>query len=215
MEAITEDQEDQEDQLADDKQPEKVEETTLEQYKRKERERKQRKRDDKIARKESSTTNPQPTDLGFDDPFFTTDASSATSLKRKEKEQARQAEAEAARERAEKATELELLMHDEAPDTGSHFNINHILKAQKSAKHKKKAKKRDGERELDLQEGFKMDVNDPRFADVYGGGEFAIDPNSAAFRKGLPGMEELLKENRRRKRDVEGGNHEQSKKKRK
>jgi hypothetical protein len=28
-------------------------------------------------------------------------------------------------------------------------------------------------------------------------------------------MEELLKENRRRKRDVEGGNHEQSKKKRK
>ena len=79
-------------------------------------------------------------------------------------------------------------------------------------KFKQKKKKRDAERELDLQEGFKMDVNDPRFADVFAGGEFAIDPNSAAYRKGLPGMEELLKENRRRKRDTEGGKSEDSKK---
>jgi len=212
MEATFEEEEpDDEDQVDDNKGPE--EETTLEKYKRKERERKQRKRDEKLARIEASNTTPTTTDLGFDDPFFST-ADSATSQKRKEKEQARLAKAEAARERAEKANELELLMHDETPDTGSHFNINHILKAQKKAKHTKK-KKRDAERELDLQEGFKMDVNDPRFADVFRGGEFAIDPNSGAFRKGLPGMEELVKESRRRKREGEGGKSEEPKKRRK
>jgi len=54
-----------------------------------------------------------------------------------------------------------------------------------------------------LQEGFKMDIHDARFADVYTGGDFAIDPNSAAFRKGLTGMEALLQETRRRKRGEE------------
>ena len=184
---------------------EQLEETTLEQYKRKERERKHRKREEKQARKESDN----PTDLGFNDPFFST--SSASSTKRKEAK--RLAKQSTEKELSQKADELELLMHDENNQSGNHFNINHILKHQKSVKHKKK--KRDKEKEIDLQEGFKMDLNDPRFQDVYRGGEFAIDPNSAAFRKGLRGMEAVLEESRRRKRDAEGSQSEGKKKKRK
>ena len=50
-----------------------------------------------------------------------------------------------------------------------------------------------------------MDIHDARFADVYTGGDFAIDPYSKAFAKGLiTGMEALLKETRRRKQGEEG-----------
>ena len=196
--------------FADDKEDEveadpPQQETTLEKYKRKERERKHRKREEKQASKEAE----KPTNLGFDDPFFATDSTSA--LKRKEKETKRLAKKAAEDELAQKANELELLMHDESNQSGNHFNINHILKHQKSQKHKKK-KKRDAEKEIDLQEEFKMDIHDPRFEDVYRGGEFAIDPNSSAFKKGLRGMEAVLEESRRRKR--EGEQPEGKKKKR-
>ena len=169
------------------------EETTLEKYKRNQRERKQRRREERQARKQQSTT----TDLGFNDPFF---EPTTTSQTRKDKQAKHAAKLAAEEASARNAGELELLMHDEGPQqVGNHFNINHILKAQKASKHKKK-KKRDAEKENDLQEGFEMNIHDPRFADVYGSGDFAIDPNSTAFRKGLAGMEALLQETRRRKR---------------
>jgi NUC153 domain len=169
------------------------EETTLEKYKKKERERKERKRAVKLAKREVEE-NPVE-DLGFNDPFF---ESSTSALKKKEKEAKRAAKQALEEERTKRASELELLMHDEQNQSIEHFNINHILKHQKATKLKKK--KRDAEKEVELQESFKMDVNDPRFATVYEGGEFAIDPNSSAFRKGLPGMQAILEETRRRKR---------------
>jgi NUC153 domain len=184
------------------------EDTTLDSYKRKERERKQRKYEAKQARKQASQPEEPTADLGFDDPFFTT---TSNSEKRKQKDLKRQAKDQAALKSAQQAQELGLLMHDET--SGDHFNINHILKAQKAGKHAKRGK-RDAERERDLQEGFEMDVRDPRFADVYSGGDFAIDPNNAAFRKGLRGMELVLEESRRRKREAEGTTGEKKKKRR-
>lgn len=173
------------------------EETTLEKYKRKEQERKQRRRQEKLAQKQDTSTTP---DLGFNDPLFA-DSTSTSSAKRKEKQSKRAEKLAAEISSAQKAGELDLLMHDEQgpqQQDGNHFNINHIIKAQKASKFKKK-KKRDAEKEIDLQEGFEMDIHDPRFADVFTGGDFAIDPNSAAFKKGLIGMEALLQETRRRK----------------
>jgi hypothetical protein len=186
------------------------EETTLESYKRKERERKQRRREEKLAARTASTE--EPVDLGFNDPFFS--AANPASLKRKEKEAKRAVKIAEEQKRAQKADELELLMHDETTASNNHFNINHILKYQKEVKNKKK-KKRDAEKEIELQPGFQMDVNDPRFANVYRGGEFAIDPNSSAFKKGLPGMEAVLEESRRRKREAEGTASEGRKKRHK
>jgi len=214
-----EDIEDQEGQKSSRKEPDSVtvgkqeeEETTLEKYKRKEQERKHRRREEKQAQKQQSSSA---ADLGFNDPFFET-TTSTTSQKRKEKETKRAAKLAIQQSSAQKASELALLVHDETSSQhqdGNHFNINHILKAQKQAsKHKKK--KRDAEKEIDLQEGFKMDIHDARFADVYTGGDFAIDPNSAAFRKGLTGMEALLQETRRRKRGDEDESKAQRKGKR-
>jgi len=198
-------------QDGEDEEKDSEEETTLEKYKRKERERKQRKQTEKQARREAAETDGKPDDLGFDDEFF---ERSVTSQKRKDKEAKKAAKKAAEAEFAQKAGELELIMHDEADQSANHFNLNHILKAQKKVKHKKK-KRRDAEKELDLQEDFQMDVNDPRFADIYRGGEFAIDPNSAAFRKRAPGMEALIAENRRRKREAEGLPDDQTEKKKK
>jgi len=183
-------------------------ETTIEKYMRKERERKHRRREEKLARKLAAAGG-EPEDLGFDDPFFSDNPDAA---KRKQKEEKKRAKKEAEDEVAQKATELELLVQDEENQAGNHFNINHILKSEKKSKHKKK-KKRDAEKEQELQENFKMDLNDPRFADVYQGGEFAIDPNSSAFRKGLRGMEAVLEESRRRKRDADGTESTRKKKK--
>jgi hypothetical protein len=185
------------------------EETTLEKYKRKESERKRRKYEAKQARKQAANPVKSTTDLGFDDPFFTSE--STNSQKRKEKESKRLAKEQAEVEAAQQAEELELLMHNEASE--NHFNINHILKAQKIGKYKKKGK-RDAEKEKDLQEGFEMNINDPRFVAVYSGGEFAIDPNSAAFKKGMKGMEAVLEESRRQKREAEGSMSNERKKKR-
>jgi hypothetical protein len=187
------------DEEAEDNDSDK-EETTIEKYLKKERERKQRKRAEKLARRETEEGDEKSGDLGFEDDFF---ERSKSSQKRKDKEAKRAAKQAADEEIARKSGELELIMHDEAEQSANHFNLNHILKAQKKVKHKQK-KRRDAEKELDLQEGFQMDVDDPRFADIYRGGDFAIDPNSAAFRKGAPGMEALLAENRRRKREAEG-----------
>lgn len=174
---------------------------------RKERERKQRKYDSKQARKSNPEAQTAP-DLGFDDPFFSTPDSSSTKLKAKNRgTTGKETEAE----RAQKANELDLLMFDDGYESKNHFNINHIIKNQKASLRKKK---HSTDKDLDLQEDFQMDVNDPRFADVYNGGEFAIDPNNPAFRKELKGMQAILDENRRRKRD-EGMQVEKPKKKRK
>jgi len=201
---------DEEDEGPEKPQNDQEEETTLEKYKRKERERKHRKYEAKQARKLAAQPADSTTDLGFDDPFFTSE--STNSQKRKEKEAKRLAKEQAELEAVQQAQELDLLMHDET--SGHHFNINHILKAQKAGKHKKKGK-RDAEKEKDLQEGFRMDVNDPRFVAVYSGGDFAIDPNSAAFKKGMKGMEAVLEESRRRKRGADGSPSNERKRKRK
>lgn len=170
-------------------------ESTIEKYVRKEQERKQR-RNEKKSFKQSIERS---TDLGFDDPFF--DIAHSSDPKRKEKEAKQRVKKAAEEELARKSDDLTLLMHNNPDESLNHFNINHILRQQKISKHKKN-KRRDVERENDLQEGFQMDVSDPRFADVFEGGDFAIDPSSSAFRKGMHGMEAILEESRRRKRQA-------------
>jgi NUC153 domain len=168
-------------------------ETTLEKYKRKQRERKQRKRQD------TQPSQPQNDNLGFNDPFF-----QSPSTKKKKSERAKQAD-------PENTKELDLLMHED--ESTNHFNINHILKSQKSKKQKKT--KRSAEKEMELQSEFKMNVHDPRFSDIYTGGEFAIDPNNPAYKKGLKGMEALLQESRRQKRGIQEPTDPKNEKRRK
>ncbi|UQC76457.1 uncharacterized protein CLUP02_17970 [Colletotrichum lupini] len=210
------------------KKPEE-EETTIEKYQRKERERKEAKRIAARARREGKTGAPvaeeaeevevaddSAEDLGFDDPFFTTDepVKTKTSVRKEERLAKRAAREAEEKEKAEHKKQLELLMADDNVDGAEHldhFDMNEIMKAEKAKKKKGKAAKRlakkaaaDGEK-LGLQEDFKMDVGDDRFKAVFDSHEFAIDPSNPKF-KGTEAMQKLLEEGRKKRKaggDVE------------
>ncbi|KAK2012817.1 hypothetical protein LZ32DRAFT_605139 [Colletotrichum eremochloae] len=219
-----------------DKKPEE-EETTIEKYKRKERERKEKKREAARARREGGVTGTankaaEPAeedgdageDLGFDDPFFTTEEPAAAAKKsktsmRKEERLAKRAAREAEeKEKAEQKAQLQLLMADENNEQAAHldhFDMNEILKAEKLKKKKGKAAKKlaakkaggDGDDKVGLQEDFKMDVNDERFKAVFESHEYAIDPSNPKF-KGTEAMKKLLEEGRKKRKAGGDGDDE-------
>ncbi|OTB06522.1 hypothetical protein M426DRAFT_318925 [Hypoxylon sp. CI-4A] len=200
------------------KEPE-AEETTLEKYKRKERERKAKKKEAVLAKRNGAPDEAEDDDeiaedqddLGFNDPFFTTEEpvkKSKHAEKKEERRKKREAkDAEAAENAAQKA-QLEKLMADdsnEAVEHLDHFDMNEITRIEKlkSKKYEKKGKK-EVEDHGGLQEGFEMDVKDDRFKAVFDSHEFAIDPSNPKY-KATPGMKQLLEERRKkRKNDPEG-----------
>ncbi|KAI1379550.1 hypothetical protein F4677DRAFT_336264 [Hypoxylon crocopeplum] len=205
-----------------------AEETTMEKYMRKERERKARKKEKSLAKRNGAPdqadgdepVEPQG-DLGFDDPFFTTDEpvkKSKNTEKKEDRRKRREAkEAEAAENAAQRA-QLERLMADdskEAVEHLDHFDMNEIVRVEKkrSKKHKKKGKK-DVEDHGGLQEGFEMDVKDDRFKAVFESHEFAIDPSNPKY-KATQGMKQLLEERRKKRKndpdEVDGRQRQNSK----
>ncbi|KAI0099021.1 hypothetical protein GGR51DRAFT_403947 [Nemania sp. FL0031] len=191
-----------------------AEETTVEKYIRKERERKARKKEKAVSKRnggEIDEDGDEPAepeeDLGFDDPFFTTDepVKASKSAERKEERRRRREEKEAtAAEDAAQKAQLEKIMADGSENQAEHldhFNMNEITRAEKkkSKKFKKKGKKQD-EDHGGLQEGFEMNVNDDRFKAVFEDHEFAIDPSNPKF-KATPGMKKLLEEGRKKRKN--------------
>ncbi|KAI0889240.1 uncharacterized protein GGS22DRAFT_196867 [Annulohypoxylon maeteangense] len=194
-----------------------AEETTLEKYVRKEKERKARKKEKAVAKRNETTTNQDEADgddaagsqddLGFDDPFFTTEEpvkKSKNFEKKEERRKRREAkDAEAAENAAQKA-HLERIMADDSKEAAEHldhFNMNEIARAEKlkSKKFKKKGKK-EVEDHGGLQQGFEMDVQDDRFKAVFESHEFAIDPSNPKF-KATQGMKQLLDERRKKRKN--------------
>ncbi|KAK0715220.1 hypothetical protein B0H67DRAFT_490269 [Lasiosphaeris hirsuta] len=196
-----------------EKDPKKeVEETTIEKYKRKEREKKEKRRALMLAKREGVDPDApevvkeagEPTDdLGFDDPFFTTETVAPTkaSIRKEERLKKRAAkEAEDAQSAVEKQ-QLELLMADDDEDDNvDHFDMKEILRAekQKSKKKSKKNKKEAGE-DIGLQQDFDMNVEDSRFKAVFESHEFAIDPSNPKF-KATQSMKKLLEEGRKKRK---------------
>lgn len=198
------------------------EETTLEKYKRKEKERKAKRKemalakrdgaDGKVAAAEEESEQSAEEDLGFNDPFFTSedptkDVKKSSIRKEERKKKREMKEAEAAKNAAEKA-QLELLMAgntNEEVEHLDHFDMNEIMRAekQKNKKHKK-AKKGGKDSRGGLQEDFEMPVDDPRFKAVFESHEFAIDPSNPKF-KATGAMKKILEEGRKKRKagDVE------------
>ncbi|KZL82164.1 pre-rrna processing protein [Colletotrichum incanum] len=222
-----------------DKKPEE-EETTIEKYKRKERERKEKKREAARARREGGVAATgkevaEPAeeeevgdageDLGFDDPFFTTEEPAAatktkTSIRKEERLAKRVAREAEEKEKAEQKAQLQLLMADENGNEQAehldHFDMNEILKAEKLKKKKGKAAKKlaakkaaagDGDEKVGLQQDFKMDVDDDRFKAVFESHEYAIDPSNPKF-KGTEAMQKLLEEGRKKRKAGGDGDDE-------
>lgn len=203
------------------------EETTAERYIRKERERKAKRKEQSLAKREGDNEaagEEAQEDLGFDDPFFTTEEpekitkSAVRKEERLKKRAAREAEE---KEKAAEKAQLQLLMADDNDEEAGHldhFDMTEILKTEKK-KNKKKGKKakKDAEDAAGLQEDFQMDVDDDRFKAVFDDHEFAIDPSNPKF-KATSGMKKLLEEGRKKRkhgRDEDGGATRREKKSKK
>ncbi|KAK4448409.1 Pre-rRNA-processing protein esf1 [Podospora aff. communis PSN243] len=188
------------------------EETTIEKYKRKEKERKERKRAEMLARRNGGDAKPAEEaedagsgadDLGFDDPFFTTEgtAPSKASIRKEERLKKRAAKEAEEAENAAEREKLRLVMGEDAEGGNlDHFDMKEIMRAEK-LKNKKKQKKgaKGVEDQGGLQEDFSMDVKDDRFKAVFESHEFAIDPSNPKF-KATEGMKKLLEEGRKKRK---------------
>lgn len=184
------------------------EETTMEKYMRKERERKAQRKEMAMARRGEANQEADEgaqEDLGFDDPFFTTEEpkkASKSALHKEERRKKREArEAEEKKNAGEKA-QLELLMTDNQDGEASHldhFDMNEIVKAEKKKNKRNKKSKKETEAAAGLQEDFNMDVDDDRFKAVFENHEFAIDPSNPKF-KATSGMKKLLEEGRKKRK---------------
>ncbi|KAK0620137.1 hypothetical protein B0T14DRAFT_566915 [Immersiella caudata] len=189
------------------------EETTIEKYKRKERERKEKKRAEMLARRNGGDARPVEEvedadggaeDLGFDDPFFTTEAAapSKASIRKEERLKKRAAKEAEEAENAAEREKLRLIMGDDAEGGNlDHFDMKEIMRAEKLKNKKKKQKKgvKGAEDHGGLQEDFSMDVEDDRFKAVFESHEFAIDPSNPKF-KATEGMKKLLEEGRKKRK---------------
>lgn len=184
-------------------------ETTAEKYIRKERERKALRKEQALAKREGGKEETQEEvqeDLGFDDPFFTTEEpekATKSAMRKEERVKKREAREAQEKEKAAEKAQLQLLMadnHEEEAGHLDHFDMGEILKAEKK-KNKKRSKKgkKDAEAVAGLQEDFDMDVNDDRFNAVFDDHEFAIDPSNPKF-KATSGMKKLLDEGRKKRK---------------
>lgn len=183
-------------------------ETTAEKYIRKEKEKKAAKREAYLARREGTKPAAEEgaqEELGFDDPFFAAEepkkATKSSLLKKDRLKKREKREAREEKDKEERA-ELELLMadsHDEGDDHLAHFDMNEIIKAEKKKGKRGKKNKHVAEDAAGLQEDFKMDVDDDRFAAVFQNHEFAVDPSNPKF-KATSSMKKLLEEGRKKRK---------------
>lgn len=75
--------------------------------------------------------------------------------------------------------ELELLMVEEGGPDSRHFDMKEVIKQEKNQKRKKKGRKGNKEdKEGAVQDGFQINVTDPRFSGILESHHFAIDPTN-------------------------------------
>jgi hypothetical protein len=213
-----------------------VEETTIEKYVRKERERKQKKKEKAVAKRgadgsgdeeemvfQDNEATGETEDLGFDDPFFTTEEPAVTrsQLRKEERRKKREArEAENAQNAAEKE-KLQRIMDDGAEEDGmsrfQHFDMKEIIRAEKDKNKKNKKKKGKGKHgeetsSSNLQEGQKLQLDD-RFKSLFESHEYAIDTSNPAYTR-TETMQKMMDEGRKRKSgDRDGESRDRRKKK--
>ncbi|KAH7061972.1 hypothetical protein BKA63DRAFT_527180 [Paraphoma chrysanthemicola] len=195
-----------------------VQETTMERYVRKEKERKAKRKERAKARKEGRDPDAEAEEPDqdalpdeedpFNDPFFASDpeemaraekAEKAESKKSKKAKKREEEEAQAEATAAERAN-LELLMAGEDGAKTHHFDMKEIAKAEKAKKKGKKAKKTAAPV---VEDNFKVNTADPRFAQLYESHEFAIDPTNPRFKESA-GMKALLDEGRKKRKQGGG-----------
>ena len=210
-----------------DEPKEEKEETTIEKYQRKEKERKQKRKERALANREEQGDEKDEEaandgeDLGFDDPFFTTDEPevSKSQLRKEERRKKREAKEAETAEKAEEKEKLQKMMDEGEAEDGmdrfQHFNMKEIMRAEKDKNKKKKGKK--GKKSAEVQEavaGVKAPVLDDRFKGMFESHEYAVDTSNPAYTR-TETMQKMLEEGRKRKNEGDGEEKGDRKKKRK
>ncbi|XP_033830621.1 ESF1 homolog [Periophthalmus magnuspinnatus] len=180
-----------------------------EQYLQKKKEKKkEKKRGRKNQDSEAGLSDDElPSDVDLNDPFFKEELSAADVKKsqKKKKEKRRRAsdeeEKDTEEERRQRA-QMELLMGEE-PDEEKHkhFNFDRIVEQQNLSKSQRKRLKKQGLEPED--DGFQVDLSDPRFQAVFTSPLFHLDPSNPNFRQ-TEGTQRLLQEKQRRREDTQG-----------
>lgn len=144
----------------------------------------------------------------FDDPFFTQNDTF------KEQKQAKHPKGKSAQENGQDAgqqAELEMLLMDNESLKASARKHKSLLEVQtkklskkermKLAKLKKRAEREDGSDNEDLDAAHRdyLNMEDPRFQDVFENPEFALDPTDPRFAKAGKGASKLVSEAARRR----------------
>lgn len=199
-----------------------IQETTMEKYIRKQKERKARRKERAQARKEGRDPDAEPEQLAdsanngdeddpFNDPFFASDPEEMERAEKAEKAESKKSKKAKKREEEEKQLQetaaeranLELLMAGDEEENMRHFDMNEIIKAEKAKKKGKKAKKNAPV----VEDNFKINTADPRFAKLYESHEFAIDPTHPRFKE-TTAMKALLEEGRKKRKQDKGDDDE-------
>ncbi|KAF2208980.1 hypothetical protein CERZMDRAFT_48196 [Cercospora zeae-maydis SCOH1-5] len=172
------------------------EESTKQRYIRKEKERKQKRKERMKARANGQSQGSDAEEQLPDTAINGAEADSEEKAAKKAERGAKRAAKEAAAAEAEgRKAELELLMAGE--DGAEHFDMRDIEKAEKQAKKKGKHAKKN-KKDI-VEDDFKVETNDPRFAALFESHEYAIDPTNPKFKK-TKGMETLLEEGRKKRK---------------
>ncbi|KAJ2714866.1 pre-rRNA-processing protein esf1 [Coemansia spiralis] len=183
-------------------------ETPIERFRRLKQEKRERRKETRAAPGKAASTSDDDnlvSDNELDaktagDSFFTLDnedelmparpAAAATKKGPRESKTERKQRVEA---EAKARAELELLVQGPEADR-NHFDLNEIIKAEKAKGRKgKRGKKPD----VEVEDDFKLNVNDSRFGALFDSHTFAIDPNNPNFKK-TKAMQQLLAESRKR-----------------
>ncbi|KZT72826.1 hypothetical protein DAEQUDRAFT_762639 [Daedalea quercina L-15889] len=202
-------------------------ETTLEKYRRKMKEKKQKRKEDVLERRKAKGGEDEGKKERkgvADDEFFAGDsedeegsegdneAEEREYTKRGKKDKSRGKGKNGRRESASPpparhvstAEELALVAgpSGDGASEPKHFNMKAVIKAEKGAKLKSKGKKgkkgkKGMEEENELQEDFRINVNDDRFKAVLEDHAFAIDPSNPHFKE-TKSMKAILEERSKR-----------------
>lgn len=168
-----------------------VQESTIEAYKRKERERRKERKERLKAQKAAEKAEKEVKD----DSKAEKKGNKGKKADDKSKDVELNGKAEIDDDK--KKAELELLMMNEGEDEHNHFNMKDVIRSEKQNKRKGKKGKAKIDSEM-VQDDFKVDLNDDRFAEVFEDHSFAIDPTNSEFKK-TETMKRILEERSKRK----------------
>ncbi|XP_008419683.1 ESF1 homolog isoform X1 [Poecilia reticulata] len=177
---------------------------------KKKEKKKQKKNERKQGAEEELSDDELPPDVDLSDPFFS-DELEASDMKKKQKKKKQEEEqitAEEEEERQKQKAQMALLMEDDDDEAKhKHFNYDKIVEQQNLSRRKRKKLLRKGEAPLE-DDGFQVDVSDPRFQAVFTSHLFNLDPSHPGFRNTRATRSILEEKQRRRHRATEPGRQE-------